>query len=47
MPFELTPAEEMARKIVREYCEKYIIPRRKELMTDDREMWDEESLPLS
>lgn len=43
MPFELTPAEEMARKIAREYCEKYIIPRRKELMTNDQEMWDEEA----
>ncbi len=43
MPFELSPAEEMARKIAREYCEKYIIPRRKELMTDDQEMWDEEA----
>ena len=43
MPFELTPAEEMARKIAREYCEKYIIPRRHELMTNDQEMWDEEA----
>ncbi|OGN87756.1 MAG: hypothetical protein A2158_07110 [Chloroflexi bacterium RBG_13_46_14] len=43
MPFELSPAEEMARKIAREYCEKYIIPRRKELMTNDQDMWDEEA----
>jgi alkylation response protein AidB-like acyl-CoA dehydrogenase len=43
MPFELTPAEEMSRKIVREYCEKYIIPRRKELMVNDQDMWDEEA----
>ena len=43
MPFELSPAEEMSRKIVREYCEKYIIPRRKELMTNDQDMWDEEA----
>jgi|GEM_PF-2236204 alkylation response protein AidB-like acyl-CoA dehydrogenase len=43
MPFELTPAEEMVRKITREYCEKYIIPRRKELMTNDLDMWNEEA----
>ncbi len=43
MPFELSPAEEMSRKIAREYCEKYIIPRRKELIIDDQEMWDEEA----
>lgn len=43
MPFELTPAEEMARRIAREYCERYIIPRRKELMTNDEDMWNEEA----
>ncbi len=43
MPFELSPAEEMVRKITREYCEKYIIPRRKELMTNDLDMWNEEA----
>jgi alkylation response protein AidB-like acyl-CoA dehydrogenase len=43
MPFELTPAEEMSRKIAREYCEKYIIPRRKEMIKDDHEMWNEEA----
>src|SRR4030042_3226622 len=43
MPFELSPAEEMARKIARKYGEKYIIPRRKELMTNDQDMWDEEA----
>jgi len=43
MPFELTPAEEMARKIAREYAEREIVPRRKELMTDDRAIWDEQA----
>jgi alkylation response protein AidB-like acyl-CoA dehydrogenase len=43
MPFQLTPAEEQVRKITREYAERYIIPRRKELMKDDRKMWDEEA----
>jgi alkylation response protein AidB-like acyl-CoA dehydrogenase len=44
MPFELTPAEEMVRKITREYAEKEIVPRRKELMEDDREIWDEQAV---
>jgi len=44
MPFELTPAEEMVRKITREYAEKEIVPRRKELMTDDREIWEEQAV---
>lgn len=43
MPFQLSPAEEMVRKMVREYAEKEIIPRRKELMTDDRAIWDEQA----
>jgi alkylation response protein AidB-like acyl-CoA dehydrogenase len=44
MPFELSPAEEMSRKIAQEYTERYIIPRRKELMKDDRAMWEEEAI---
>jgi alkylation response protein AidB-like acyl-CoA dehydrogenase len=44
MPFELSPAEEMARKIAQDYAERYIIPRRKELMIDDRAMWEEEAV---
>ncbi len=44
MPFQLSPAEEMARKIAQEYTERYIIPRRKELMIDDRAAWEEEAI---
>lgn len=44
MPFQLSPAEEMARKIAQEYTEREIIPRRKELMKDDRKAWEEEAV---
>jgi hypothetical protein len=44
MPFQLSPAEEMARKIAQEYTERYIIPRRKEMMKDDHAMWEEEAI---
>ena len=44
MPFQLSPAEEMARKIAQEYTEREIIPRRKELMIDDRAMWKEQAV---
>jgi len=43
MPFQLSPAEEMARKIAREYAEREIVPRRKELIKDDRAIWDEQA----
>ncbi len=42
MPFQLSPAEEISRKIAQEYTEREIIPRRRELMTDDRAMWREQ-----
>jgi len=44
MPFQLSPAEEMARKIAQEFTEREIIPRRKELMIDDRAMWKEQAI---
>ncbi len=44
MPFQLSPAEEQVRKMAREYAEREIIPRRKELMTDDRAIWDEQAV---
>ena len=44
MPFQLSPAEEMARKIAQEYTERNIIPRRKEMMKDDHAMWEEEAI---
>lgn len=37
MPFELTPEEEMVRKVVREFTEKEIIPHRRELRAEN---WD-------
>jgi len=37
MPFELTPEEEMVRKIAREFTEKEVIPHRKELREEN---WD-------
>ena len=43
MPFQLSPAEEQVRKVAREYAEREIVPRRKELMADDRKIWDEQA----
>lgn len=42
MPFQLSPAEEHVRKMAREYAERYIVPRRKELELDDKKLWEEE-----
>ncbi len=42
MPFQLSPAEEQVRKMAREYTEKEIISRRKELEIDDKAIWAEQ-----
>lgn len=43
MPFQLSPMEEQVRKMAREYAEREIVSRRKELMTNDRPIWDEQA----
>jgi len=43
MPFQLSPADEMARKIAQEYTQREIIPRRKEMMVNDQAMWNEQA----
>jgi len=43
MPFQLSPAEEQARKIAQEYTQREIIPRRKEMLVDDQAMWNEQA----
>jgi acyl-CoA dehydrogenase len=47
MPFQLSPMEEQVRKMVREYAERRIVPRRKQLMINDRPIWDEQAIEQS
>lgn len=42
MPFQLSRAEEWSRRIAREYAEREIVSRRKELQRDDRAIWKEQ-----